>query len=112
MSRRPGPSIPDSYRAGPVSPSGLPQGPQGYRLHPEGSLPPWVKENPHKALYPKKYRGLNGWIRRHPRKFHNIVIGLGLMIFFSRPLYDAFLRERIEGPLPTKPSAATKPILT
>ncbi|XP_069978194.1 cx9C motif-containing protein 4 isoform X1 [Penaeus vannamei] len=45
---------------------------------------------------------LRRWIYRNPRRFQIIGLSLGLTIFFSRPLYDIFLREHIEGPLPVK----------
>lgn len=45
------------------------------------------------AVLPKR-----GWIQRNPRLFQISFITASLLIFFSKPLYDAF----IEVPLPPK----------
>lgn len=36
------------------------------------------------------------WVQRNPRLFAYLLGGTSLLIFFSRPLYDAFLRPESE----------------
>lgn len=103
MSRRVGPPIPEPYRSGPVAPGRVSRGPLEYRLYPKTPTSPWVEEIPKQGENPKKTGRIRLWISRNPTKTHHIGVALGLLIFFSRPLYDAFLRERIEGPLSPRP---------
>ncbi|XP_042871318.1 uncharacterized protein LOC122252751 [Penaeus japonicus] len=100
--------LPGSYRSGP---SGS-QRPGSETFTPEGSHsrsrllrqdPTRYHYNPEsvKSQTPKVGR-FRQWIHRNPRRFQIIGLTVGLTIFFSRPLYDIFLREHIEGPLPIK----------
>ncbi|XP_063611830.1 uncharacterized protein LOC134785420 [Penaeus indicus] len=105
--------LPSSYRSGPTGsqrpgretfPEGsnsrsrsLQQDPSQYHYNPES-----VRSNKPKV---SRFRR---WIYRNPRRFQFIGLGLGLTIFFSRPLYDIFLREHIEGPFVTKMESVKK----
>lgn len=42
---------------------------------------------PRGILVPKR-----SWIQRNPRAFSVIFITSSLLVFFSRPIYDAFIR--------------------
>lgn len=100
--------LPSSYRSGPTGS----QRPGRETLFPEGSNsrsrllqqdPSQYQYNPESLKNNKPEIGrFRRWIYRNPRRFQIIGLGLGLTIFFSRPLYDIFLREHIEGPLPIK----------
>lgn len=35
-------------------------------------------------------------IERYPRAFQLVIISSGLLIFFSRPIYDAFIRTDLK----------------
>lgn len=42
-------------------------------------------------------------ILRYPRAFQFIIITTGLLTFFSRPIYDAFIRTDLKPPPSGKP---------
>ncbi|XP_069978195.1 uncharacterized protein [Penaeus vannamei] len=101
--------LPGSYRSGPKGS----QRPGRETLFPEGSNSrsrllqqqdhSQFRYNPESVNSDKpEVSRLRRWIYRNPRRFQIIGLSLGLTIFFSRPLYDIFLREHIEGPLPVK----------
>lgn len=46
---------------------------------------------------PKARRSIaRNWIQRNPRLFQSVAITTSLLILFSRPLYDAFIREDVQ----------------
>lgn len=47
-------------------------------------------ENHHRRMVPGVRRN---WIGRNPRIFSTIFITTSLLMFFSRPIYDAFIRD-------------------
>lgn len=54
----------------------------------------------YKVPEPKKIGRVRLWIKRNPRRFHWLFVTVGLSIFFSRPIYDIFIRTPTEGPRP------------
>lgn len=42
------------------------------------------------------------WFQRNPRTFSSLVTVSALLIFFSKPLYDAFIAEPEPGALPPR----------
>ncbi|XP_076342173.1 uncharacterized protein LOC143242583 isoform X2 [Tachypleus tridentatus] len=40
--------------------------------------------------------GITSYAQRHPKRFHHLFVGGCLLIFFSRPLYDIFIRSYVE----------------
>uniref|UniRef100_A0A182JRE5 Cx9C motif-containing protein 4 n=1 Tax=Anopheles christyi TaxID=43041 RepID=A0A182JRE5_9DIPT len=42
------------------------------------------------------------WFQRNPRTFSSLVTGTALLIFFSKPLYDAFIADAVPGALPPR----------
>lgn len=42
------------------------------------------------------------WFQRNPRLFSSLVTGTALLIFFSKPLYDAFIADPEPGPYPPR----------
>ncbi|CAH2098864.1 unnamed protein product [Euphydryas editha] len=51
-----------------------------------------------------KTLGQRSWIYRYPRTFQITFTALGLGIFFSKPIYDIFFREREEPDLSEPPT--------
>ncbi|KPJ04849.1 hypothetical protein RR46_01787 [Papilio xuthus] len=49
-------------------------------------------ENPRRS----KTLGKRSWIFKYPRTFQITFTTLGIAIFFSKPLYDCFIRPREE----------------
>ncbi|KAH8421085.1 hypothetical protein KR222_010845 [Zaprionus bogoriensis] len=45
------------------------------------------------AVLPKR-----SWIQRNPRLFQITVVTSSLLVFFSKPLYDAFIADPFPGP--------------
>lgn len=48
--------------------------------------------------------GQRSWIYRYPRTFQITFTALGVGIFFSKPIYDIFFRERDEIDLSEPPT--------
>ncbi|KAG0721515.1 hypothetical protein GWK47_006317 [Chionoecetes opilio] len=56
----------------------------------------------YKVPQPQKIGPIRLWIKRNPRTFVYVSVTTSLLIFFSRPLYDIFIREPKQGPRPAK----------
>lgn len=90
--------IPGSYRSGPA---GLPQDVKNFNLNRSGNINPIIETlSPgiQQAQSQKKIGRVQLWIRRNPYKFHFTAVGLGLLIFFNKFLYDLFIKESKVGP--------------
>ncbi|XP_050711168.1 uncharacterized protein LOC126995559 [Eriocheir sinensis] len=54
----------------------------------------------YQVAQPRKIGRVKLWIYRNPLTFNILAITIGLGIFFSRPIYDIFIREPNPGPRP------------
>lgn len=50
----------------------------------------------------RKFVPKRNFIQRYPRAFQTVFITVGLLIFFSKPIYDGFIRDDY---LPAPPPA-------
>lgn len=91
MSKYRGSSVPEAFRQGPAPPSRVARGPLQYKAYPLDSKP-WVEKVQPKGET-KNIGRFSLWVRNNPRKAHHVILSLGLLVFFSRPLYDIFFRD-------------------
>lgn len=55
-----------------------------------------------------KTLGQRSWIYRYPKTFQITFTLLGLSVFFSKPIYDIFFRERIHPDYSEPPTTFTR----
>lgn len=93
--------VPGAYRSGPSS-HGYPAAPH-QKLNPSLNLrEPGLSSGTYQVKQPQKIGRVRLWIYRNPIKFQAVSISIGLLIFFSRPLYDIFIREHKTGSRPKR----------
>lgn len=90
--------IPGTYRSGPTG--YVSQRVVEYKLNPRDRVTPSLSPGTYQIEKPKKIGRVRLWIFRNPLKFQFFVVGLGLSVFFSKPLYDIFIKGSKEGPRP------------
>ncbi|XP_045625707.1 uncharacterized protein [Procambarus clarkii] len=97
--RAPKPVFPGNYRSGPAGP--VFQDVQKYKLNQSGrpdSRLDGLSSGTHQAQKLRKIGRFQRWTQLNPYKFHFTAVGLGLLLFFNKPIYDFFLNEGKEGP--------------